>query len=304
MSTEVSILEIPQKNKDHFLNYQQWSSVDGITYLPSYKSHKILKPGVYEIIRADGCPGFKRIDVKTDGLIRFPQSSSLKVIEEIEKFWEKEKDFKENKIVYKRGILLWGPQGCGKSSIIQILMQDIVKRDGLLLKYNNSEEFLDGIRVLRQIQPNTKLVVLMEDLDALLDYSYKESEVLNMLDGIDYIDNVVFLATTNYPEKLDQRIINRPSRFDKRFHIGFPDEETRRVYIKSLITPSSFKIDVEKWVKDTRNLSVAHIKELFVAVMLLGDKYEEALENLKNMQKSIQSSDSEIKKMMGFGKHD
>ena len=46
------------------------------------------------------------------------------------------------------------------------------------------------------------------DLDAALAV-YEESEVLNILDGVDQVDKVLFLATTNYPERLSARILDR-----------------------------------------------------------------------------------------------
>ncbi|MFK5088309.1 AAA family ATPase, partial [Klebsiella pneumoniae] len=74
----------------------------------------------------------------------------------------------------------------------------------------------------------------MEDIDATLEI-YNESTVINLLDGVDRVDKIVFLATTNYPEKLGTRIMNRPSRFDKRFKVGYPTDNTRKIYLEHLI---------------------------------------------------------------------
>ncbi|NJO18646.1 MAG: AAA family ATPase [Thioploca sp.] len=63
----------------------------------------------------------------------------------------------------------------------------------------------------------------MEDLESILK-SNNPSTVLNILDGVNSFDNIVFLATTNYPEELESRIKNRPSRFDRRFYIGPPEK--------------------------------------------------------------------------------
>jgi len=54
--------------------------------------------------------------------------------------------------------------------------------------------------------------------------------VLNLLDGVKQVDNIIYIATTNYPELLEERILNRPSRFDRRFHIGTPSAEVRKFY--------------------------------------------------------------------------
>ena len=62
----------------------------------------------------------------------------------------------------------------------------------------------------------------------------------------------------------------------------------------------SLNIDLKKWVNDTEDFSIAHLKELFVAVVILGDEYEEAIENLSQMKENITSREDEDKSI-GFG---
>ena len=63
-----------------------------------------------------------------------------------------------------------------------------------------------------KIENNRKCIVILEDLDSLIS-NFGESHYLEMLDSAKTIDNILFIATTNYPEKLDPRIYNRPGRF-------------------------------------------------------------------------------------------
>jgi len=149
--------------------------------------------------------------IKNQELMIFPDSRSKIVINEIKSFWGKEKKFREYGISYKRGILLWGPAGSGKSCTLQLVTQDVVERGGVCLNFDSPNLFKIGMRLLRKIQKDTPVVVLMEDIESIL-RSYNESEILNILDGIEDMDKVLFLATTNYPEELGSRIINRPSR--------------------------------------------------------------------------------------------
>ena len=142
--------------------------------------------------------------------------------------------------------------------------------------------FIEAIRIFREIEKTTKIVVLMEDIDSLLEM-HGESEVLNILDGVEKIENIIFLATTNYPEKLGDRIINRPSRFDKRFKMPHPNSETRRMYFAHLAKQHEKNINIKKWVADTENMSMAHLKEVFISVYVFGEKYENAIEVLKTM---------------------
>ncbi len=277
-------------------NYVQWSSPDGVVFLPASRTVHRLPPGVYEISRNPQTGiFFESVPIKTEGLIQFPETNSNRVVDEISKFWEREGIFKEYGLSYKRGIMLYGPPGSGKSCTVQLVMYDVVKRGGVVLQFDDPFIFTEGLRILRKIQPDTPVVAILEDIDDLLENN-KESHILNILDGLECVHKVVFLATTNYPNKLGQRIMNRPSRFDKRFRIGFPSEKSRRVYFEHLIGQEriqSLDIDLDRWVKDTDKLSIAHLKELFVAVVILGDDYKIAIKTLKSMKENVDDKDFE-----------
>jgi SpoVK/Ycf46/Vps4 family AAA+-type ATPase len=134
----------------------------------------------------------------------------------------------------------------------------------------------------------------MEDLDEILKgkTSSGESRILNLLDGIESTDNVVFLATTNYPQHLGDRIANRPSRFDHRIYMAHPDEDARREYLKTVIDKNDDEpIDLEQYVKDTDGLSLAHAKELFVAAHILGEPYVDVAKRLKAMKTMPSATD-------------
>ena len=283
-------------------NLVQWTTSDNKRFVPASHTKPRLVPGVYEIQHSNTVGlYFEKIPVKTEGLIRFPQTNSDRVVREIQNFWEKEPIFREYKLTYKRGIILWGPPGSGKSCTIQLITKDVVDREGVVIKFTNPGLFLEGMRVFREIEKETPVVILMEDIDSTLEI-YNESEVLNILDGIDQVEKVVFLATTNYPERLGARILNRPSRFDKRFKIDHPNAESRMMYFKHLIGEKilvEHKIDLNKWVKDTHKFSIAHLKELFVAVVILGDDYDKAIKTLGSMKEEISSEDDKDK-FMGF----
>lgn len=287
-------------------NYQglkQFTTTDGKKFFAAGSTVLSLVPGTYNI-KVDNSAGicFQKINIATDGLLRFPNSNSEKVIEEISKFWDRESVFNKYNLNYKRGIFLYGPPGSGKSSTIQIVSEDVVKRNGVVFKFNNPSVFVEGIRIFREIQPDTPVVVLMEDIDSTIE-AFNESEVLNILDGVDQASKIVFLATSNYPELLSQRLLNRPSRFDKRFKMEHPDENARRLYFDNLIDDEAIEnssIDIDQWVAETENMSIAHLKELFVTVCILGNSYSDSLEALRGMS-NIPRSDADYDKKVGFG---
>lgn len=281
--------------------YVQWTTHNGKIFVPAAKTTQKLVPGVYEIGQSPNVGlYFEKIATKTEGLIRFPDTNSDKVVDEITKFWEREHIFHKFGLSYKRGIMLWGPPGSGKSCTVQIIMADVVKRGGIVVKFDEPYVFIDGMRILRTIQPDTPVVVMMEDIDSIIEM-YNESEVLNILDGVNDVTKVVFLATTNYPDRLGARIINRPSRFDKRFKIGFPSAASRQLYLEHVIGKeniSDLKVDIKKWVKDTKGFSIAHLKELFIAVVILEDPYDQAIKTLRSMKENIDTREAD--EQLGF----
>jgi hypothetical protein len=276
------------KNK----TYSQWNTSDGNIFTPAHVCTPQLPPGYYEIRNSQQIGlYFTRLNISTESILKLPDSNSDAVVKEIVKFWNKEEIFKKYGLTYKRGILLWGPPGSGKTCTIKLIIDDVVKRGGIALKFGHPSVFSEGMRMLRDIQPNTPIVVTLEDIDTLIS-TFDESEIINILDGVDRIDKVAFIATTNYPEKLGARIAARPSRFDWRVKIGYPNEEARMMYLEHLFAKDDAKnFEFEKWVSDTNDWSIAHLKELFVSVVILGKKYEESIEFLNTMKDNISSED-------------
>lgn len=272
----------------------QWEIVGECRFVPSGRTSESLTPGVYEI-RNSSQLGlfFEKIPTKTEGLVRFGDTKSDRVLKEVQTFWEREGIFRKHKLTYKRGIILYGPPGSGKSCTLQLVMEDVVSRGGVVFRFDDPYLFMDGMRLFRRIQPKTPVVVVIEDIDSIIE-NYNESDILNILDGVNQVDKTVFLATTNYPGKLGARIMNRPSRFDKRFRIGYPGSESRRVYFETIIGKEDiekYNIDIDRWVRDTDEMSIAHLKELFVAVIILGDNYNQALTTLRNMKEQCEDKE-------------
>jgi len=277
-----------------FSNCSQWTSNDGVIFFPAATSVKELPAGVYSIGMNFGQIFFTKVDIKTEDLIRFSDANSDQVIDEINSFWGKKELFDKFGLPYKRGILLYGPPGSGKTCTIRFLINDLIKLGGIILQVENVSLFAAGLEVMRKIDKEKPIIAIIEDIDSYTNGD--ETNLIGILDGISNVENIVFLATTNYPEELSGRILNRPSRFDKRFYIGYPNAPSRKIYLEHLAKnmspkPWNKKIPLDRWVKDTQGMSVAHLKELFVATVILGNSYENAITTIKEMKSQLTSKD-------------
>ena len=269
--------------------YTQWSSTEG-NYTPVDNTIAEIRAGYYDLDQDNqGRLWFVPIRPGTDELLNFPDSASLRVLQHIKDFWTREAVFKKYGMPFKRGILMYGAPGAGKTSCMQLIARDVVERGGVVITFPNSTDlFLSAYRALRDIQPETPVVVLMEDFESTLK-RVNESRLLNLLDGVEKLHKVVFLASTNYIEQLEPRIRNRPSRFDVRVRVDLPSATARRMYLTSLLRDGDV-LDVEQYVKDTEKKSLAHVKELFIATHVMGLPYGPTVKRLTEMEDDTVSS--------------
>lgn len=275
----------------------QWTLSGPETFISIPPSISKLKGGVYSVGIGSGKVFYRKKSIKIDDLIKFPDSQSDKIINEISSFWNKGKVFKEYGFLHRRGYLLYGPQGSGKTALVQQIMSEIVNDGGIVFMCDRPSHLEAALEEFRMIEPSRPVVCLFEDIDATID-KYGEDELLSLLDGESQIDKVLNLATTNYPEKLDKRIVSRPRRFDRIIKIGMPSDVVRRVYFSKKLNIKNNELDL--WVKSTDNFSFAACAELVISVKCLDIPFDTAVNILKNLMTSKVSS-NDFNEPLGFG---
>jgi AAA+ superfamily predicted ATPase len=310
MNWPIDTTESDYDRKKDSSGHTQWAVSDNGAFLPISKTAEKLPAGLYEI-KNDSQRGIHIQQIKSisEELFILPSPEITEIIADIKKFWEGREIFKKYNYIHKRGILLHGSPGCGKSGIIHLCIKHVVEEmNGIVINIKDHyqvELFDEFIQTIRKIEPTRPLIILMEDLDALVgEDKYVTSKLLNILDGIKQIEGVVYLASTNYPEKLEERVSNRPSRFDRRYRIELPSSEIRESYLKfKLPEADQKKIDLKKWVKDSEGFSLAHLKELVISTLVLGNSYQDSLAHLKEMKNKPKNSGSKSGGI-GFGNRD
>lgn len=292
-SNEVGVPQSASPYQPDSADTVQWAILGNGTYRASSATARMLPSGVFGLSADNfGNVLFIQKKVITDDLIVLPDTASERVLTALQVFWDAKPKFADKGQLFKRGVMLWGPPGSGKTCTLMLLTKDIIARDGVVVLPSNPDLTTRALGEIRRIEPERPLICVLEDIDEMVD-QYGEHALLALLDGETQIDNVVFVATTNYPERLDQRLVNRPSRFDEIIKIGMPSADARAVYFRARLNKMELSDSkLAEWVKDTEGLSIAHLKEIVVAVYCLGRDYAETLKRLKAMRNALKSDSS------------
>jgi len=142
-----------------------------------------------------------------------------------------------------KGVLLYGPPGTGKTLLAKAVANEAqsnfisIKGPELLNKYVGESE--KGVReVFEKARSNAPTVVFFDEIDSIAgergqrmgDSGVGErvvSQLLTELDGLEELEDVVVVATTNRPDLIDSALL-RPGRLDRHVHVPVPDEDARR----------------------------------------------------------------------------
>jgi SpoVK/Ycf46/Vps4 family AAA+-type ATPase len=253
-----------------------WAVDEGEWRLIEGEIKKELAPGLYELTvreRAFGPPSITLVEMKpkTDKLLALPDSLCEYIVHSIEVFWASERKYTNMGLVHKRGMLLEGAAGTGKTAICLLVGMEIGKKGGCAIFTSPKTNIAALPHILQQVReahPKMPIINIMEDIDR---HRRQMDILLPMLDGENQVSNIMHLATTNFRDKLDARLTNRPSRFDEVIKVRPPVKRAREEYLRSIFPDGDIPEDVlAEVVSAAKGLNFAHLKELAVSTYVYG----------------------------------
>jgi AAA+ superfamily predicted ATPase len=217
---------------------------------------------------------FKAIKAASFDNLILPRSLKEEIRTDLQNFFASREVYEKYGIPWKRGVILIGPPGNGKThtvkALVNQLQQPCLYVKSFKSRYGTEQEAMR--QVFHRARQTTPCLVVLEDVDSLID-GKNRSFFLNELDGFAVNTGVVVVATTNHPERLDPAILDRPSRFDRKYYFELPAPEDRLAYAAAWngnLREEMRVADavVAEVVAETEGFSFAYMKELFLSSMM------------------------------------
>uniref|UniRef100_A0A673KED2 Vesicle-fusing ATPase n=1 Tax=Sinocyclocheilus rhinocerous TaxID=307959 RepID=A0A673KED2_9TELE len=191
-----------------------------------------------------------------------------------------------------KGILLFGPPGCGKTlmarqigKIVNAREPKVVNGPEILNKYVGESEanirklFADAEEEQKRLGANSGLhIIIFDEIDAICKqrgsmagstgvHDTVVNQLLSKIDGVEQLNNILVIGMTNRPDLIDEALL-RPGRLEVKMEIGLPDE-TGRVQILNIHTAKMKQsnmlakdVDIKELAVDTKNYSGAELEGL------------------------------------------
>jgi transitional endoplasmic reticulum ATPase len=234
---------------------------------------------------------------------------------------KKPESFRRLGITPPKGVLVFGPPGCGKTLLARAVATESeanfisVKGPELISKWVGESE--KAIReVFRKARTAAPAIIFFDEIDALaptrgaggdgpgaVHNQRVISQLLTEMDGLESMKDIVVIAATNRPELIDKALL-RTGRFDRFVYVDAPDAKSRRaifeIYTKGMPLDDDVKVQFDKLVEITENYVGGDIEAICreAGMRALRDDMETECVSWKHFEDAIGSVHSSVTKEM------
>jgi cell division protease FtsH len=213
-------------------------------------------------------------------------------------------------IPFKRGILLAGEPGTGKTIICKALMGEAggitcITTSGYAL--DDDEYITELYELAKDLSP---CIVFIEDIDLIgqnrMEFGYMRGpallSLLSVMDGVEEQREVVTIATTNCLESLDKALSERPSRFDRVIKLSHPSIEQRIEFVRRLCEKIPLDDATQEYVaRKTENCTPAQLQEIIYSLVIQClDKQSGLLFSKADIYRAISRINDKNRHQLGF----
>lgn len=288
-------------------------------YVKDEKEQKpvIIKPGSYNLNK--GMAGIELSSLEfVDRNILTTVTNTSMILGEADRFFNNLSVYEELKQPKKRGILLYGNPGQGKTVSIMQAAKDLRDRDPgtVVINWPTSEIEASGVfkfftKYSEYTSDCSKLVLVIEDIGGNSHEGYSRrdevsSSLLNLLDGINNVFKIptLIISTTNHPENLMKSLADRPGRFDMMLEVESPNFK-ERVELTEFIAKRALSDEEKEALNDKKQkgvdkLSVAHLQEIVIRSRLHNKSIADVVKELIEHSNKFKIDFAKQPKNVGF----
>lgn len=204
-------------------------------------------------------------------IVLHPDTNKM-VREDFEAFLESRKWFETNDLPWRRGYLLYGPPGNGKTSALRVMASHPLVSPFTIDIGGKDVDNSDITELFNRAARRIPALVILEDIDRMFAKQAQEEErrkvtlqhLLNCMDGVGISEGVIMVATANEPADLDPALLKRPGRFDRIVEFRSPEANQRLEYFHSRKSLKLTEKELAHVVKITEGFSFAQLRESFI----------------------------------------
>lgn len=239
-----------------------------------------VKPHGRTLVHSNGWQPSKEIDAVIDNMswddIVLAPSLIADLRRTIDGFMQHRSAFEALGFPWRRGVLLVGPPGTGKTLVSRAVAAQLKSLPFLYVRDLQGAEYGKNpiSAIFDRARKLAPCILSFEDIDSFINDANR-GVFLNELDGFVANTGILVLASSNHPERIDEALLKRPSRFDRVFHLGLPAEPERREYAVRLLSRGTLasrilpELDKEQLAahiaKESEGFTPAYLKEVFLA---------------------------------------